>query len=150
VAVVEIVEPTGATIEYLGSHLRDIDRLEAVLFTGCLPEEAVKLSVEHSFVSRVALVDDEPVCIFGISHGQQFDIPWMVGTDTMTAQPPIRIMVQARKFLSNYSALHLSNCILSDNIPSIRFLTGLGFTFHPEFDYEGYKVRIFERMPTCA
>jgi hypothetical protein len=150
VAVVEIVEPTEVTVEYLSNNLRDIDRLEAVLFTGCLPHEAVRLSVQNSFVSRVALVDDEPVCVFGITHGQQFDIPWMVGTDVMSSQPPIRIMVQARKFLSEYNSLHLSNCILSNNIHSIRFLTSLGFTFHPEFDYEGFKVRIFERMPTCA
>lgn len=149
-AIVQMVEPTETLVEYLGNNLRDIDRLEAVLFTGCLPEDAVRLSVESSFVSRVAMVDDKPCCIFGIADGRDYQIPWMVGAPLMDAQPPIRIMTKAREFLLPYSTLHLANLILSENIRSIRFLAGLGFQFHPEFDYEGFKVQMFERRPLCA
>jgi hypothetical protein len=145
-----MVPPTEHLVEYFGNNLRDVDRLEAVLFTGCLPDAAVRLSVESSFISRVAMVFDEPCCIFGITHGRDYEIPWMVGTPLMDAQPPIRIMAKAREFLLPYSTLHLSNFILSENTRSIRFLTGLGFSFHPEFEYEGYKVKMFERRPVCA
>ena len=149
-AVVKIVVPTEQQIEHIGNSLRAVDRLEAVLFSGCLPMEAVRESVACSSVCRVATVDDEPVGIFGIAPGASCHHPWMLGTDAMDVQPPVRIMVQAREFLKDYSSLYLRNIILSENIKSIRFLSGLGFSFSDEFDFEGFKIRFFERRPLCV
>ena len=142
--------PTEQQIELIGNSLRTVDRLEAVLFSGMLPLEAVRESVAASSVCRVATVDGEPVCIFGITPGASCHHPWMVGTDAMDVQPPVRIMVQAREFLKDYSSLLLRNVILSENTKSIRFLSGLGFSFSPDLDFEGFKIRFFERRPTCA
>lgn len=149
-AVVEIVPPSEAQIEHIGNHLRAIDRLEAVLFSALLPLEAVRESVAGSSVCRVATVDDEPVCIFGIAAGSNHHLPWMVGTDAMDHQPPLRIMAQAKRFMRDYSDLHLKNVILAENVKSIRFLLGLGFSFSESFQYEGYDVRFFERRPLCV
>lgn len=149
-AIVKIEHPTEQQIEYIGNHLRAVDRLEAVLFSNLLPMAAVRESVAGSSVCRVATVDDEPVCIFGIAPGSDCHLPWMVGTDAMDNQPPLRIMAQARKFMSDYSDLHLRNVILADNAKSIRFLLGLGFSFSQPFQYEGFDVRFFERRPLCV
>jgi len=150
VAVVQIEVPTEQQIELVGNSLRSVDRLEAVLFTGRLPMEAVRESIAGSTVVRTATVDGEPVCLFGIAPGADCHHPWMVGTDAMDIQPPIRIMVQAREFLSSYSTLYLRNVILSENKKSIRFLSGLGFSFSPEMNFEGFSIRFFERRPLCV
>lgn len=149
-AIVKIEHPTEQQIEHIGNSLRVIDRLEAVLFSNLLPMAAVRESVAGSSVCRVATVDGEPVCIFGIAPGSDCHLPWMVGTDAMDNQPPLRIMAQARKFMSDYSDLHLRNVILADNAKSIRFLLGLGFSFSQPFQYEGFDVRFFERRPLCV
>lgn len=149
-AVVTLVQPTESLIEHFGNNLRPIDRLEAALFSGQVPMDAIRESVVSSFDSKVALVDDEPVCIFGIAAGTDVCFPWLLGTHLMDEQPPVRIMVQAREFLSKYTSLYLRNAILSDNIRSIRFLSGLGFSFTPAFDYEGYSIKLFERRPICV
>jgi hypothetical protein len=146
--IVSIVDPTLELVDKIVEDLRPIDMIEAALFTGMLPEVAVCESVLTSKICKVALVNNEPCCIFGIrSTDTGVHIPWMVGTTLMDIQPPIRIIAKANEFMSLYKDLHLVNYIMSDNIKSIRFLVSLGFLLGPDIDYQGFKIKRFERLP---
>jgi hypothetical protein len=118
----------------VAANVRDADRLEfAANYRTArqVLEQALRLST----VSWTGMVDDEPVCMFGVApigvmlsgHGR----PWMVGTKLLD-DPLVAVMFLRRnrpkiaEMLELYPVL--SNYVAASNVKAIEWLRWIGFT----------------------
>jgi hypothetical protein len=116
-------------ILHIATHMRQADRLEVYALSGLGPQEALTVSLETSPLAWTALLDQEPVCMFGVSPRGPTGAPWLLGTDRMDAFPAsvgrfskwgLRRMLEAHPVLENWSdARHES---------AHQWLRWLGFT----------------------
>ena len=115
-------------------------------------DDALATSVARSDWTAVGIVDDEPVCVFGVAPGSLLGgigVPWMLGTralDRRDVQVPFlrtsRRVVDA--MLATYP--RLSNIVDARNALAIRWLGWLGFEFDDlRIPVRGQVFRIFRK-----
>lgn len=128
--------PTRSDIETVGRNMRAIDALECAEIAGQFPMEALEDGVRDSVVSRAALVDGKPVCIFGVAPEQTLGAvgtPWLLGVEGFEAHSR-QILRHSRAYVRAMLDLypHLRNLVHSDNGHAIRWLKWCGFEIGEE------------------
>jgi hypothetical protein len=131
---VRIVPAEYEHIPVVADNIRDADRQELFDFCQLCPTEAIEQSFFAAKRSWTGLVDDIPVCMFGVTQGEgTLGIPWLVTTKDIEqhsviflrrCKPVVHEMTQGFTRLENYVA--------SGNILAIAWLKWLGFTFGRE------------------
>lgn len=110
------------------SNLRQADYDEVVASTGRQPEV---LAFDLPFNSRVALLKDEPVALFGLGLDAEGAHPWLLCTPGIKTAPVGRFMVEyGRGLLAQWAARYgtLTNVVYTKNTAHIRFIKALGCT----------------------
>lgn len=128
-----VAAATMAHVKALAGNIRqaDLDELAALMpvSAGC----ALEMSFKSSTVCWVGLVNNEPICLFGVSPASFFSPgkgrPWMIGAKSLDKHAII-FLRRCKRQVEQMAALypHLENYVDSRNTLSIRWLEWLGFT----------------------
>lgn len=125
----------------------DVDEMQAM---GMSFEAALQKSVDQSDWTATGVVDDVPVCAFGVAPVSVISgigAPWMLGANAlMKAQVPLvrhcRPVVEAMQ--ASYP--RLLNAVDERNAAAKRWLRWLGFVFDEQtFLVGGHAFRVFRR-----
>ena len=136
-------------VALLVDDVRQADIDELMASSGESPEECMYKGLCVSTHCWVGLIDDVPICLFGVSPrslltGQGH--PWMIGTN--------KIDKNVRKFARHShdviakmreSYKYLDNWVDARNAKAIRWLKVLGFTIEPAVSY-GIEGRPFHHF----
>jgi hypothetical protein len=122
-------------IFWIASNMAKADRRECEA-AGLGPFRALRGSLERAVVAWTGMVDDEPVCMFGVSP---VDIlggvgsPWLLGTDKVRKYA-VTFLRLNKGYIARMLEIftRLENYVDDRNEVSIRWLKWLGFTFDPE------------------
>ena len=146
--MIEIVPARPTHIGPIAVRMRDIDRLECLVF-GHTPKEALRNGLMSASMAWTALVDGRPEAIFGVSTTSLLEgtgRPWMLMTNEAVkhAVPLLRLgRIYTEAIQRHYVLLH--NWVHSDNAASIRWLSRLGFAVGSVDIINGYPMRPFVR-----
>jgi len=133
---VSIVKAEEKHLSFIADNIRDADKNEIYDLTLMKPLEALKKSLEVSFLACTGLIDGKPICMFGVGDtGMMFNTgrPWMIGTNEIDNVPVTflrRNKVYVQKMLDCYG--FLENYVSQENTKAIDWLKWLGFTFDEE------------------
>lgn len=85
-----MVSAASAHIAHLALHMREADRREVWAWSGSTPQEAFERSLAASPLAWTALLEGEPVAMFG-AGGETLlapvGVPWLLGTDVLDQYP---------------------------------------------------------------
>jgi hypothetical protein len=128
-------EPNGKDIKAVAAAMRQCDRDEIWASSHSLPRRALERGVATAVFARTGLVNDKPVCIFGVSPGSLLSgggVPWMLATPgLLRAQRPFLRLSRPLVELMNDIFPQLVNYVDARNVDSVRWLRSLGFTVEP-------------------
>lgn len=152
---IKIVPATYTRAEDLAPRLRQLDKDEVWASGGMTPQIALAESIRNSDADMCwcALVDGVPEVMWGACKSAEYDvgIAWLLGSDMV-----LQIKRHFWKYSLEYTALMhrryrvLTNYISVHNIPSMTWLTGLGFK-PVEIDLKyGYLKQPFVRYESCV
>lgn len=124
---------THAHVAFLAPRLRDADLRELAAVRGRPDARAALLDGLNSpDPTYTALVDGEPVCMFGTAPSAfpEAGQVWLLGTDRLRQLSSI-FLRQSRPWVSRLHARYpvLANCCDKRNDVHIRWLRWCGFTF---------------------
>ena len=133
----------------MAPHLRQADRdeLEAVVGEDANARDILRYGVEVSHQPFTALVDDTPICIYGVVKEpiqESMGAVWMLGTDGIEQHKMffLRHSRQSLKKLFEPFSL-LWNCVDKRNALHIKWLKWLGFSFLREIPKYGEQQKPF-------
>lgn len=140
--------PTKSDIDYVARHMRPMDVMECRLMGGHGPHEALEAGIAHSTWCFAALVEDEPVCIFGVASEGMLDdegAPWLLAIRGIERHARA-LLVGTRAYLPRMTREYetLANVVHAHNRAAIRYLKWCGFKFGAPFDHEGEPFLPFE------
>ena len=133
---IEIVTAEYEHIPVIADNIRDADRQE--MYDYCLlnPTEALERSWSGAKMAWTGLIDDVPVCMFGVSAGTLLTgigLPWLITAKGIEQHSVVFlrrckpvVMTMARSFD------RLENYVSAQNILAITWLKWLGFKFGQE------------------
>lgn len=135
-------KPTDEDIQYVADHMRQADVVEVRSSHNWSPKTALIKSVTRSSHISCAVVDDEPIAIFGVACWLLLTgtaSPWLLGTDELRHHRKVFI-TETRKGVQEMINLYpyLVNWVHCDNLASIIWLRSMGFTI---CDPEPYGTR---------
>ncbi len=110
------------------ANLRAPDHEEVVASTG---REPLALLKHLPFNTRVALLKDKPVALFGIGRDAEGTHPWLLCTDDIRGKGLGRFMVNyGRNQMYRWARMHgpLTNVVYTKNHAHLRFVQALGCT----------------------
>lgn len=141
-------EPTEADLAYLADHMREMDVRECRLTAHMGPAEALRESVDISLWSYAALVDETPVCAFGLaSDGILSDeaAPWMLCAEGIERHAKA-VLIFAKRFIAQMQENfeRLVNVVHADNRSAIRFIKWCGFELGESMTIAGEPFIWFE------
>ncbi len=128
----KIIPATPEHVDHICARIRkpDLDELWATCMQK--PITALQSGLKHSEVAMTAVVDDVPICVWGVVRESimlNVGTPWMVGSRDLDKEA-VRFIRYCRdpvmKLFDNYDILE--NYVDSRNTRSIRWLKWLGFT----------------------
>lgn len=136
--------------ERLLSAVREADRAE--LWTGWRqqPREALAHGLQHSSHAWTALVNFEPVCMYGVVPQSLLGgagVIWLIGAESLP-QVQLGFLRRCRPQLQRMRSVyaHLYNHVAADNVFAVRWLKWMGFTVHQPkpFGPDGAAFSYFE------
>lgn len=148
----EIIPATSEHIAHIAAHIRPADKAELAEIWRQSPVVALVDSLNQSTHAWTGLVDDEPICMFGVASGGILgDVgrPWMIGTTKLDKYAVIflrRCKGCVELMQSEYSTL--INMVAADNELAIRWLKWLGFEMGEVEAYGKTTIRRFHRNQT--
>ena len=118
-------------IFWLAENMRQADVDEVAAEGGRGPYAALRDSLNASAAAWTGLVNDEPVCVFGVSPTDILGgtgSPWLLGTDKVERYA-VTFLRLNKKYVAKMLELfpHLVNYVDVRNETSIRWLRWLGF-----------------------
>lgn len=135
----QILPAKEAHIIHVAEHMREADRREVFASSGFGAESALRASFNASEECYVGLVDDVPVCIFGVVRASLLSrkgIPWMLGTPDLETHAMTLLRVSRRVMKAWKTRFdRLENHVDARNTKSIQWLRWLGFTIHDAKPY---------------
>lgn len=124
---------TDQHLHPLARNMRDADREEVFASSGHAPLQALELSLLASEDTTTALLDGEPVAIFGCARlADGIGGPWLLATDDFYKVNPRTVLEVTRAFVNSWLDRYeiLANYVHHRNTTSIRWLKAAGFTIH--------------------
>jgi hypothetical protein len=115
------------------------------------PAECMTLGLRESTVAYTGLLDEVPVCMFGVTpHAPGEGVPWMVGTTALESRRAQRELLRiSRDSVAEFQALYplLFNYVDERNAAAQRWLRWLGFTLDVAYPlgHDGELFRYFYR-----
>lgn len=76
----EIVTAEFKHVAELAQTIRETDKNEVIAQTGAHPAIALGATYASSVKAWAGLIDGEVACVFGVSDGDGYGIPWMLGS----------------------------------------------------------------------
>lgn len=133
--------PTESDLDAIAAAMRPMDAKECLLVAGLPAREALKECVANAEWASVALIDDKPVCVFGLTEASMLGgdgYPWMLCAEGVERHART-LLICAPRFVGEMQAQceRLSNVVHAHNRSAIRFLKWCGFTFGEEFHVKG-------------
>jgi len=131
---VSIREVLESDIDFIAQNIRKADKQELEALFGVSHEEGLKISIEGNDELWVAVVDNLPVCIFGISdRSEEQDehrtgLVWAIGTNNLFHLKKELNAVSKKvieKWLDEYDILF--NYVWEKNVIHHRWLKKMGF-----------------------
>lgn len=120
--------------ERLAPRLRKADINEVAAASLLTPLEALEQGVKHSLVSWTCTIDDEIVCMLGVTPVSILNgigCPWLLGSDLIDKHAGAFIKTSAAYIPRMLEAFpHLFNLVDARNKKSIRWLKRAGFLVH--------------------
>lgn len=115
---------------------------------GLNPEESIQISVDSAIEAWTGMVNNTPICIFGVSPTETPGVgkPWMMGTDLLDKFALIflrRCDKQIERMHELFPAL--VNWVAASNECAIKWLDWLGFEFHEWSEIGGMEFIRFSR-----
>lgn len=126
-----LVEAVPEHVAEIEAHVRPEDAAELWAAGRQTPEQAITHCMAASVFTLTGLVDELPVCIFGVVPTSSLSgrgAPWMVGTVHLERHQ--RLFLRAcRGVIDEMNAMFpkLENAVDARNIKAIRWLRWLGF-----------------------
>lgn len=147
---IEIVPATEYHILEVSKMVRCADKEELWAATMNTPEQAIRAGVANSDQALVGLVDDVPVCIWGVVNDSLIGpvgTPWMVATHALEKYARVfirRCKKEAMKSFDGYALLE--NYVHEENTRAIQWLKWLGFSVCKEPENYGMLGEKFHRF----
>lgn len=134
-------EPTVSDLDVLAATMRPMDVLECKLAGRREPREALEEGVANAAWVRVAEIDGEIVCCFGLTENSFLGDdghPWMLCACGIERHARV-VLICARRFLTQMQeeTERLSNVVHAHNRSAIRFLKWCGFAFGEQLTIGG-------------
>lgn len=128
---VKVVPAEFEHVESIAKNMREADRQELWASGLVTPELALKSAIKASDKAWTGLINDEPVCMFGVSRGTiaaRIGSPWLLGTDALEMYQ-VPFLRRCRGYVSEMTEGFdtLINYVDARNAKSIRWLRWLGF-----------------------
>lgn len=142
-------DSTDADAKYIGENMREADKEEIWASHNHNPEEAMKLSLNESFMCLTVLDKNVPVLMFGIVPGsllgKQATI-WMLATDGIN-NIKRRFVRHSRSFIKMFLGYFpiLENYVYEKNVKSIEWLKMCGANIEEAAPF-GIEQRLFRRF----
>lgn len=153
--MIEIRYATDEDIEFIASNLRVIDtkELKASYLAGC-PHEAVIESAALSDWCKVALVDEFPCVLYGVTPSLEKGaaMPWLVATDDIAKIPKRFILANCVSDISEMDSKYalLFNFVHPENHISINWLKWIGFNVTNTTNENGFLYFYKEGNSLCV
>jgi hypothetical protein len=129
----EIVTARHEHIMTIAMSVRDEDRREMFDYLLLSPTEALERSYAVSRLAWTGLLDNEPVCMFGVAPSSPLSdtgLVWMIGTTALDKHAPAFLRRNKKMVATMLSAYpRLENYVAEYNVKSIAWLKWLGFEF---------------------
>jgi len=136
---ISVIAATQDHAALLAPRLRAQDVAEISASTLLSPQDALAASLACSPMAWTGMVDDEPVCMFGVAATSWIaaeGAPWMLGSDALLQhQKAFLRRNRAYVALMRQMFSSLRNHVDTRNHVSIRWLHWLGFTLGPPEPY---------------
>ena len=133
----------------LAPVLRQEDKDEVWASGKHLPEEALIRCLRSTPQTKVAEIDGEIICMFGVSPAKdmRIGIPWMLGSDGIKKVSK-EFLRRNQEALAEISTGYTSliNYVWSKNTTHIRWLKWMGFTIEYQSMQVGHDQEIFYRF----
>lgn len=145
--------PRMTDIIAVAIRMREADRVECRAAGADDLLRALRDGVARSDWSRTALVDEGPMCIFGVCPlgvAPAVGVPWMLGTPLVQthARTFVRRAIEVvREMLLRYPTL--MNYVHADNALAVRWLRRTGFVLSPAEPF-GPRGALFHRFELRA
>lgn len=145
----EVVPALYGHIAHIAENIRPADKRELADIWCQSPVVALTDSLKESSHAWTGLVDDEPICMFGVvPAGILGDIgrPWMIGTDKLDKYAVIflrRCAPCVELMQREYSML--LNMVAAENKMGVRWLKWLGFKMGEVEQYGPTTIRKFHK-----
>lgn len=137
-------------IDRMTPLVREADRRELWSGWRSTPEASLRHGLERSTHCWTALVNFQPVCIFGVVPESLLGasgVVWLIGTDEVVSRQ-VGFLRRCRPHLKRLQGMysHLSNYVSAENIAAVEWLHWMGFTIHDPapFGYDRQQFHHFE------
>lgn len=143
-------EPTPELLASVAARMCQDDRDELQATSGHSPEVALRESVAHSHVAKVACWDGEPHAVFGLAPYQYDDtlgVPWLLGTDGIRSNTR-EFLADSRRWIADWAPHYaaLFNLVHADHVRAQRWLMWLGFDPIKHHNINGHSFIEFARV----
>ena len=134
-ANIRFIDATLENIKPIMGSVKKMDDVESMRYAGLPIDEALKVCVERSYYSKLLIVNDKLIAVFGVRSANDSVLryaghPWMVTIDNAEgfAKAIVKYSKKAVKdMLEKFDVL--VNFVSVDNEVSIRWLKWCGFKF---------------------
>lgn len=133
--------PTEDDLAYVAERMRKLDALECKLMSGLTPMTALQLCADQSDLIWAAVLDGEPVAIFGLSAPTEIvGHPWLLGTDRLR-EVPLLFVKSCAAFVHAWLTVRpvLYNVTLARNELHVKWIKSLGFETTESRVIDGHK-----------
>lgn len=144
--MIEVRPTIQGDAESLAPRMREADKAEVKAASGKHPYLVLLEGIEASEQAYTALVDGEPIAIFGVcpTDNPSVGVVWLLGSDVISAHR-IDFLRKSRDWVERFQSKYpvLCNSIDARNTVHIKWLQWLGFTFIQELQNHGVEHRLF-------
>lgn len=140
-------------VDQLSPLVREQDAQEMWVAFRKTPEAGLRLSLHTAMMAWAGYIDDEIVCMFGISPSNVLlgrAAPWFVASEGIT-QHQVAFLRRCKPIVSDMLDMypHLENWVWEDNRLAKRWLRWLGFELQAAEPF-GFERRPFHRFEMRA
>ncbi len=142
--------------EFIARNMRPSDKREMYYLAAFNPQSAIKATIASAVQSFTAIVDDEPVLMWGVSRRSflsDVGVPWLLGTPTAEQYQyrfGRRTLDYFKEMTSQFEVLE--NYALAENKRSLRWLKWTVFDIEEPKPFGIFNVPFvrFGKGLTCA